>query len=724
LKTRDTTEHPTQRATLGWLAVLMLIGAALRCYRLGEQSIWLDEFLSILTLKADSAAESLRFLGIYFPEHAQCPVFYALNYYWASAFGSDLVTVRMFPVIIGVLTIPLFYHFARSLYGHRIALVAALCYTLSPQHIWHAQEPRQYTLITPLVIIALYALRRALQDRNRAWWLLNIAANTVLVWTHMLNVLFLLVQGLFMLVFFRRMFTRMTIWALVQLTLLLPWTFWMLAMPFQTGHDGGGSVQEMFSELFLDEIVSFHSDLLPPFKTNTFETLSPLAKSLLPAQPLFDGLFAALLLGSVAYFLFSPIVRRSGWQRTPNVPPGAEDDREKWVLLLLLLIVPGLVLGVLAMMLKVPLIGPMYAMYSTLALYIALGVLIVRFFPRRYSFPIGILLLVVLYAYQLALVLPEVTRANWLEVVEKIERESSPSDRIFDMQFFGPANELAANWPDNSLPHERVWTIEAAVDRASAFLANPHTGEHTGERSAWIVYVDYIFQHRWPDGGLMFDRTLRERGLMSERVRFPGHYNIELIRVWTELPVQPREGNSALGLPGDLDHVALAATALGLARTSTTQHPDPSETLRHCIPFWPPMTPLFAFSQAATALAYGDVVVAEALQRWAIKRYPGVGLQHFGLGVILAAQASPEAPASFDEAYRLYPALGKIFRPYSDLLLSSEDCDECLAMIASIESRGYVSFAPALRTACELRAAAISKPLPESEKTTPQANHS
>lgn len=694
---------PTPLVLWGSILLITVIGAALRCYRLGDQSVWLDEFLSVAMLPAESAGGTVRLLSLYFPEHAQCPVFYATLHHWARLVGTSLVELRLLPVILGVATIPMVYLFARHLFVYRVALVAALCYALSPQHVWHAQELRQYCLSVPLVILALYTLLRALEERRMHWWVLNLAINLLLVWTHALHVFVLLVQGLYMLVLYREMFWRMTVWGTVQLALLMPWTYWLLSGPYRYSIPGGADFGEVFNNLFLDEIVRFHSDLLPPYKTNPDLPPSPLAQTLLPMQPYLDALFALVIFAALFHFALLPLWARWGKHPSPSTNGAAPPRTRVWLLLVLLLLVPDLVLGGLSYVFKLQMVGPMYALYATLALYMMLGVLIASL-PGRHGYRIGIGALVLLFAYQLALIVPEKTRSDWIGVARHLDTHAAAEDKIFDIQFYGPASYLPYNAPDLRLPIARVWTLESAVEGAATYLAEQDAARPGAQANAWLAYENHLLQMRWANGPQDLLDALKARQLNAERVRFPGHYNAELIRVWKtpgvpvlleERPVPP--------VDEQIDYTALLRE-IGLEGNSPEENHARLHTLHRHVSVWPPVTPFFVFFQADWALADGDLAVAEALQRWTLQQAPSFGLAHFGLGLVLAAQGRPEAEASFNRAFELHRGLDKIFGSYVHALLTEADSSACEKEVDAIEATGYIAFADALRKACQLHA--------------------
>jgi mannosyltransferase len=139
------------------LVVIMLLGFALRLYRLGADSLWYDE-----TVSAFLAAETVPELIGHTTRDIHPPGYYLLLHFWTLAAGQTEFALTFFSVISGLLLIPLTYRLARYLTGQSIAIWAALLVTISPYHIWYAQEVRMYTLGALLGLWAAYCGLRAL----------------------------------------------------------------------------------------------------------------------------------------------------------------------------------------------------------------------------------------------------------------------------------------------------------------------------------------------------------------------------------------------------------------------------------------------------------------------------------------------------------------------------------------------------------------------------------
>jgi mannosyltransferase len=138
------------------LLILIILSAfALRLYRLGYQSIWYDEGVSLHLAMKDLRSLTLHTAGDIHP-----PLYYYLLHFWIRAAGSSEFSAAYLSLIFGVLIVALSYRLADDLHGSRIGLLTAFLVTISPFNLWYSQEIRMYTLGAFLGLISLYCLMR------------------------------------------------------------------------------------------------------------------------------------------------------------------------------------------------------------------------------------------------------------------------------------------------------------------------------------------------------------------------------------------------------------------------------------------------------------------------------------------------------------------------------------------------------------------------------------
>jgi mannosyltransferase len=159
---------PSSRMSFSWALVgLLAVGVALRFYRLGAQSLWTDEFLSLVDTTVIYHHES--FWGS-LVHNLHGPLFsLALYAGWQTA-GLNEFWLRFPSAVAGCLALWAIYRLASDLYDSHTGWWALLLLALSPFHIWYSQEARNYSFLILFSILSTRYLHRFLSTgRRRAW---------------------------------------------------------------------------------------------------------------------------------------------------------------------------------------------------------------------------------------------------------------------------------------------------------------------------------------------------------------------------------------------------------------------------------------------------------------------------------------------------------------------------------------------------------------------------
>lgn len=151
---------------------IIVIGAILRIYRLGEQSMWQDEIYrtTIATYLSKGFGDVIGLAAL----TSQPPVSYwatRVMFIIARVLGltwSD--SLARFPsMVFGIATIPILYITTRGWFGKKTAWVATLLLAISPLHIRYSQEVAPYALWPLIVLIESYFLVQALRSRKLSY---------------------------------------------------------------------------------------------------------------------------------------------------------------------------------------------------------------------------------------------------------------------------------------------------------------------------------------------------------------------------------------------------------------------------------------------------------------------------------------------------------------------------------------------------------------------------
>lgn len=141
------------------LVGLTLVAAALRLYRLGAESLWLDEgYTQTWTSQPVGAMLATLAQGDYHP-----PLYYLLVRGVTLVLGPGASSLRLVSAVAGILAVPALYALARTLApssSRRAALLAAALLTFSPFQLYYSQEARSYSLLLLLGIASTWTYWR------------------------------------------------------------------------------------------------------------------------------------------------------------------------------------------------------------------------------------------------------------------------------------------------------------------------------------------------------------------------------------------------------------------------------------------------------------------------------------------------------------------------------------------------------------------------------------
>jgi len=215
----------TEKLDKGLLWFSVLAGSILRFYRLGSQSIWGDEALTLLKYASgDNLAQMLERVW----QNAFHPPFYfMIVHYWFKLGQSELM-LRLPSAVFGILSIPLMYQLARRLFGIPIAGIAACVMALSPFHIWYSQEARMYSLQILLVLGAMLFFLRAWESNRLVDYVIYGLLTVLALFTHVASVLMLFAQFAFIVGASIRLRRKLAAWAVVQIAIVLVFLPWVV----------------------------------------------------------------------------------------------------------------------------------------------------------------------------------------------------------------------------------------------------------------------------------------------------------------------------------------------------------------------------------------------------------------------------------------------------------------------------------------------------------------
>ncbi|MEZ4766895.1 MAG: glycosyltransferase family 39 protein [Caldilineales bacterium] len=486
------------------LLLLSLLAFGLRVYHLTFQSLWRDEVDSIRF--ASRALPEL--LGMFTRPGENGPLFFAGLRLWLAVAGNGEFALRYQAVLAGVLAVPLSYMLARRLVAvgsngawqfpcgltlSNAPLIAALLIAAGPYLVWYSQEGKMYALLTALVLAACLAFLKAVEEGRWWQWLLYLALLAALALTHVLALLLVAVNVLWLALLWPRYRRRWLALALVLLLPLIPffrlagwWQLTLLLNPdFQTGHP--------FIPL---------SRLVEGLASGYLNGLGALANPWLITPAVF------LILAGMAFAGRPAEDARAG---QPPITPGRRQRLLPSLMMLVWLLLPPALLFLLS--LSKPLYTDRYVIWiaPAFAILIAQGVAGLRIVWR----PLGWAAMVGLLALGLSGVWRQShqpIKADMRAAAAYVRQHRQPGDRIlFQMPYIRHTFEYYAGPQDGAIdgsytnngssPDQVADELRAALDGAPA---------------AWLVLSE---ETAWDERGLVRN-WLEENGVRNDAQEF------------------------------------------------------------------------------------------------------------------------------------------------------------------------------------------------------------
>jgi uncharacterized membrane protein len=144
----------------------MLVAALLRLFRLGHNSLWIDE---VFTWYSADIGTHLPWAHV--AENVHGPLYTAILHFWGALAGDSEWALRFPSAVAGILTVPAFAWFASRWLGRSAAIPAVWLTAGSPYLVWYGQETRDYAMFFPCVAlgaVAMLSLRERLSGRALA----------------------------------------------------------------------------------------------------------------------------------------------------------------------------------------------------------------------------------------------------------------------------------------------------------------------------------------------------------------------------------------------------------------------------------------------------------------------------------------------------------------------------------------------------------------------------
>ena len=499
-------QHPRQDAGLLFtcvvLAVIILVGIALRLYRISEQSVWFDEAISFAFVDKPDFTSYLQ--SQYVSNWNLVPLYYAFQYYWANWVNDSIVGARILSIVFGMLSVPLIYLLGRDLYGRRAGLVAALCLAVSAVHIYQAQELRNYSLTTLTALLCGYTFWKVLRGGSWRWWVCNAVAHLLLIWTHLFGCWLLVAEGCVLLLFRYGAYRRTALWFGINLALMIPTLFWIRGMAgFVWPGIQSPSLEQVIGNCVSDCYSAIYYPIPTVFPGYPCVNLPPeWTRPFIESFALFDNLLLVFFLLAIIWLGYSTYRRVRVKAPEPATRGARWEPLERFLFPLLWLLLPVLVLLVLAHVWRPDCFAQKYTTYCSLALYLLIGGAI-ESLARPSLRWIAVAVLLVLFGHRLVLYETQTQRTEWAAATGLIREQQTGNDVMVVHSATTPYMATFAMKPFK-MPEEPAADLEEMCKKTDAFLLE---GKHV-----WVLWLTACGEQIE-----RFDRYLSARGWKVSR---------------------------------------------------------------------------------------------------------------------------------------------------------------------------------------------------------------
>ncbi len=216
------------------LVAIMLLGAVLRFYGLGVQSLWGGELASWDFSEGDTISRVIR-------DGAQPPLYFSILHFTQWIFGDSEWALRLPSAVAGWLCIPAIYLLGKKLYSEREGLIAALLAAVLWAPIYYSQEARPLSMLILLSILTSYfwwdvmlglRYRGELPGREAAFF---VVSALLCAYLHYFGLLMVVLQGIALAALAYGTLRKVLLLCVPVVIAYLPW---LPGMAYQLGHGG------------------------------------------------------------------------------------------------------------------------------------------------------------------------------------------------------------------------------------------------------------------------------------------------------------------------------------------------------------------------------------------------------------------------------------------------------------------------------------------------------
>jgi hypothetical protein len=191
----------SNRTALTMVIAIIIVGFALRLFRLDAVPLRGDEAFSVVNWARQPLADSLTNTAAIEPHP---PLTYIFFRSWGLLVGTEEFAMRLLPALFNLLGIPALFALGYRLGGRRLGVLSALLWAIHPFEIWHSQDARNYAIWAGLSITSAWLGLRVLEKSGGVDRLLYLGIAVAAIQVYYLELFMLAALGLYAIISRRR----------------------------------------------------------------------------------------------------------------------------------------------------------------------------------------------------------------------------------------------------------------------------------------------------------------------------------------------------------------------------------------------------------------------------------------------------------------------------------------------------------------------------------------
>ncbi|MDJ0679552.1 MAG: glycosyltransferase family 39 protein [Xenococcaceae cyanobacterium MO_167.B52] len=248
-----------RRSWLILCAIVLVIGIFFRCYNIDKKVYWHDEVYTSIRVSGYNGQEIVEniFRGkiiqpqdllkyqkitsektwkdtfnklLEHPEHP--PLFYLLSRGWQEIFGSSVLSSRSLSVVISFLVFPAIFWLCWELFNSaNVGLIAMVLVAVSPVHVLYAQEAREYSLWTVVILVCSASFIKAIKSKKKLWYFFYSLSLILNFYISLLSILVAFSQTVYLFLLSQFRITKLLVNGLLfQLLAVIVFSPWLLVI--------------------------------------------------------------------------------------------------------------------------------------------------------------------------------------------------------------------------------------------------------------------------------------------------------------------------------------------------------------------------------------------------------------------------------------------------------------------------------------------------------------